>query len=253
MTKALLLEQKGQLTRLLASSLRPAQIDMETISTLAAFEQSLARKRPDVVLLDLTMPGISGMNVLKEVLAKHPDLPVLLLTAKGSKIDLLKFLRTFQTIDFVRSPIEPAEVLYRMLRLVEKSLQPSTSSKASAERPKLRHLVSELHNSHSGRIDAERISGLFCLPLAEVARLLEAKPSSVHKTPDASALQPKLALLERIAAGLLRLTGSPEGLRMWLNAPNPELNNLTPLTLLKDGKAEIVANLIEDALLGHPG
>jgi hypothetical protein len=115
------------------------------------------------------------------------------------------------------------------------------------------YLVPELHASDSGRLDAKKIGSFFGLRLAEIARMLGRDLSAVHKTPDAPSLQPGLALFERIAAPLLYLAGSAENLRIWMNAPNPDLEDETPLAVLKDGEGEIVAELLEDALVGQPG
>jgi hypothetical protein len=97
------------------------------------------------------------------------------------------------------------------------------------------------------------VSALFGLPLAAIARMLGRELSTVHKTPDAPSLQPDLALYERIAALLLPLAGSAQGLRIWLNAPNPDLENETPLALLKKGEGGIIVELLHDVSIGQPG
>jgi hypothetical protein len=40
---------------------------------------------------------------------------------------------------------------------------------------------------------------------------------------------------------------------MWLNSPHPDLDETRPIELLKEKKPDVVAELLEDALLGHPG
>lgn len=74
----------------------------------------------------------------------------------------------------------------------------------------------------------------------------------MHKTPDAAALQPALRLYERIAANPRRLTGSEEGVRIWMNATNPELEGEAPLTLLLHGEGEVVAALLDSVMRGAP-
>jgi hypothetical protein len=113
--------------------------------------------------------------------------------------------------------------------------------------------VPEIHDPGSGRLDAKRIGSLFGVKLSDMARILGRDLSAVHKTPAAPSLQPGLALFERIGAPLLYLAGSPENLRIWLNAPNPDLEDEAPLAMLKNGEGEIVAELLEDALVGQPG
>lgn len=55
-----------------------------------------------------------------------------------------------------------------------------------------------------------------------------------------------------IAWGLLKLTGSIRGMRIWLNAQIVELDNELPIDFIKDGHVEDIAAMVEDALLGHP-
>ena len=75
----------------------------------------------------------------------------------------------------------------------------------------------------------------------------------MYKTPDAPSLQTGLLLYERIARSLLSLIGSPEGLRIWLNTPEPELDNEVPRDLLLSGEGQVVAELLEDMQEGQPG
>jgi hypothetical protein len=51
---------------------------------------------------------------------------------------------------------------------------------------------------------------------------------------------------------LLRLTGSDIGLRAWVHASNPELEEEMPMTLLLNGEGDVVAELLEDVLRGEP-
>jgi hypothetical protein len=135
---------------------------------------------------------------------------------------------------------------------VSRRQRPSSGMVESSSYP-FRHVVIDLHEPSSGRLDAKRVGALFGLPLSAISRIVGRELSAVHKTPDAISLQPTLALFERIAAPLLTLSGSPENFRIWLNAPNPELEGKTPLHLLKNGEGAIVAELLEDTLVGQPG
>ena len=111
----------------------------------------------------------------------------------------------------------------------------------------------ELHNPESGRIDAKQVAGFFGLSLNRLAKAIGRSPQSVHKTPDSVSLQKSLGLFVRIATALIALFGSEGDGRIWLNTPNPDLDNTQPLELIEQGQGEIVAELLEDALLGHPG
>ena len=113
-------------------------------------------------------------------------------------------------------------------------------------------LALELSNSQSGRLDAKKIATLFRLKLVDIARLLNQKLPTVSKTPDAPSLQSGLALFQRMGMLLLRLVGSEEGLRIWMNTPNAQLEAKTPLSVVLDGKGDIVVDMLEDMLMGQP-
>jgi hypothetical protein len=114
------------------------------------------------------------------------------------------------------------------------------------------HTVPELHDPTSGRLDAARVASFFGLSLSALAKALGRSPQTMHKTPDAPRLQGALAPFARIATSLLTLFRTAEKARVWMNAPHPDLDRVTPLDLVKANKADAVADLLEDALLGHP-
>ncbi len=92
------------------------------------------------------------------------------------------------------------------------------------------------------------------IPAADgsLARILGRSPQAILKAPDAESLQDQLFVFVRIATLLMSLFGSAHKSRIWLNAPNPDLDKKRPIELLERGKAEIIAALLEDAVLGHP-
>jgi hypothetical protein len=124
----------------------------------------------------------------------------------------------------------------------------------SSARSPLDHLVPALHNTKSGRLDAARTAEWFGMPVKTIARLLDRGYATVHKTPDSVAIQDKLTVFLRIASGLLRLAGSPKAAKVWLNAPNPDLEDWhTPMSVIEAGEQDVIAELLEDALMGQPG
>ncbi len=74
--------------------------------------------RPDVVLLDLVMPGFSGMDTLAELQNKRPDLPVIVLTGTGS-IDAVVSAMQAGARDFLVKPAAPERIIVSIRNALE--------------------------------------------------------------------------------------------------------------------------------------
>jgi two-component system nitrogen regulation response regulator GlnG len=65
----------------LERALQKADMDVTCFSNGVGIMEALARDRPDVVLSDVRMPGIDGLDLLRQITARHPGLPVIIMTA----------------------------------------------------------------------------------------------------------------------------------------------------------------------------
>jgi two-component system response regulator ResD len=94
---------------------------------LAAIDAATAR-RPDLVVLDLMLPGIDGLEVMRRLREQDRATPVILLTAKGEESDRVIGLR-LGADDYVVKPFSPAELVARVdavLRRVDTSPEHET-------------------------------------------------------------------------------------------------------------------------------
>jgi two-component sensor histidine kinase len=74
----------------------------------------------DAVLLDLAMPGISGLDVLRAVSSSHPHLPVIVISGTGAIQDVIAALR-LGAWDFITKPIEDMAILeYALAKALER-------------------------------------------------------------------------------------------------------------------------------------
>ena len=109
--------------------------------------------RPDVVVLDLMLPGMSGLEVCR-ALKKDPEtahIPVLMLTAKDEQKDRVKGLETGAD-DYVGKPFSPRELVLRVQALLRR-LRTSAASTSLIELDGLTLDKSSLQ----ARIDGERL------------------------------------------------------------------------------------------------
>ena len=76
--------------------------------------EAAAVQRPDLVVLDLMLPGIDGLEVMRRLRERDPDrIAVILLTAKGEEADRVIGLR-LGADDYVVKPFSPAELVARV-------------------------------------------------------------------------------------------------------------------------------------------
>lgn len=102
----------------------------------------------------------------------------------------------------------------------------------------------------SGRLSAKKIADRFGMSVAELARALGKSRQTVTKTDDAEAIQEGLAPFARIAR--LRTVLSEEDFRGWLNLPHEALQGRRPLTLIREKRSHVIADLAADMLSGSP-
>jgi len=65
----------------LERALRQANMDVTSFSNGVGIMDALHRDRPDVILSDIRMPGIDGLDLLQQITARYPNLPVIIMTA----------------------------------------------------------------------------------------------------------------------------------------------------------------------------
>lgn len=75
---------------------------------------------PDVLVLDIMMPGMDGVELLGRIRTIHPDVPALFLTAKDAVSDKVAGLKAGGD-DYVSKPFSMKEVLLRLHRIVQRS------------------------------------------------------------------------------------------------------------------------------------
>jgi len=222
------------------------------------FLHARRRSAPALVIYDLSGTNTPQADVLTQLPATMPETGVLYLANSDmSGLEGLSNALQQPNVDFVLNTNDPRELRLRASRLLARGREtgnaPSDATTVPAEimHSALQHTLPQLH-AGNGRLDAQAVSALYGISLASLARALGRSEQAVHKTPTSPRIQPALRVYERIAAMLLRLTGSEIGLRAWMQASNPELEEETPLDLLLNGEGEVVADLLEDVLRGEP-
>ncbi len=87
-----------------------------TVRTAADGESALAMvadAAPDIIVLDLMMPGIGGMETLKRIKTSHSEIPVILLTGRGSTKEGIEGMRQ-GAFDYMMKPINLDQLLVKL-------------------------------------------------------------------------------------------------------------------------------------------
>jgi len=93
--------------------------------------RELKRERPDLVLLDLMLPGVNGLEILRRIRADDAQLPVVILTALGAESDKIEGL-DLGANDYVTKPFSIAELLARV-RAALRSTAPNATGPESEQ------------------------------------------------------------------------------------------------------------------------
>ena len=88
---------------------------------VAGLDRALADS-PDLVVLDVLMPRMSGLDVCKQLKTKRPSLPIIMLTARGQEIDKVVGLE-LGADDYVTKPFSIRELMARVKAVLRRSSQ----------------------------------------------------------------------------------------------------------------------------------
>ena len=76
-------------------------------------------RQPDLILLDVTMPGISGVEVLKALVERDPDAAVVMVSGQSGMQTAIECM-TYGAYDYVTKPFEASELAHRVSAALEK-------------------------------------------------------------------------------------------------------------------------------------
>ena len=115
----LLIDDDVELVRLLAQLFTREGIALRSATTGAAGLDGL-NPAPSLVLLDLMLPDMHGKEVFRRLRERMPDLPVIMLTAKGDPLDRVIGLE-LGADDYVPKPFDPRELIARVRTVLRRS------------------------------------------------------------------------------------------------------------------------------------
>ena len=135
--------------------------------------------KPDLIVLDLMMPGISGTEVCREI-RKTSNVPIIMLTAKGEEIDKIVGLE-LGADDYIVKPFSPREVVARIKAVLRRLNEVSGVQNQQGDgKNALRFDNLEIILSHyEVRVDGKNVG---CTPKeVEILHLLASHPGQVYE------------------------------------------------------------------------
>lgn len=118
--RALVVDDEPSLSELMSMGLRMTGWSVQVAADGPAAVKAARDFRPDVLVLDVMIPGFDGVEVLKRVRQFLPEVPALFLTAKDAVEDRITGLAAGGD-DYVTKPFSMEEVMLRLHRLVQRS------------------------------------------------------------------------------------------------------------------------------------
>ena len=118
--RLLVVDDEPNIRELLAASLRFAGFEVATASDGQQAVQKVSNDRPDLLVLDVMMPGVDGLTVVRRLREQRIDTPVLFLTARDSAEDKVAGL-TVGGDDYVTKPFSLEEVVARVHAILRRT------------------------------------------------------------------------------------------------------------------------------------
>jgi len=123
--RILVVDDEPDLLELVRFNLSQAGFDVETATGGRPGLDAIRKRTPDLVILDLMLPDLSGMEVCREIRADAElrRLPILMLTARGEELDRVVGFE-LGADDYVTKPFSPRELTLRVQAVLRRSRAP---------------------------------------------------------------------------------------------------------------------------------
>jgi len=125
---ALIADDDADIRDLVAAKLTQAGFEVIAVGDGNHALEEIALRRPDVAILDVMMPGCSGLDVLNALIddPETASIPVLLLTARSQEFDVQSGL-SLGAADYIIKPFSPRQLLQRVEAILACSISSSQS------------------------------------------------------------------------------------------------------------------------------
>ena len=119
---AIIVDDDEMLRIIVEAKLKSRGFRVVAVAEGAQAVAAILREKPDVVLLDMMMPGVDGLELLREIKADEriAATPIMMLTARRQEADIVAALKA-GAADYLVKPFIPEELAMRIQRLIPPS------------------------------------------------------------------------------------------------------------------------------------
>ena len=132
MSSALVVDDDSTVGDVVGAYLERAGFEVRRAADGATALDLAAAETPDVVVLDLMLPGIGGLEVCRRLRRDHPRVPVVMLTALGEESDRILGLEVGAD-DYVTKPFSPRELVLRVQAIVRRASEGAPTTGPGSE------------------------------------------------------------------------------------------------------------------------
>lgn len=115
----LIVDDENNIRLTLSRALETLKVDVDTASNGEEALAKLKAKEFTLILLDLRMPGMTGMEVLRKLRETRPDIRVIIMTAYGTIESAVEAMK-LGAADFIQKPFVPAEIRELVSRVIDR-------------------------------------------------------------------------------------------------------------------------------------
>ena len=122
-SKVLIVEDDPDIVDILSYNLKQADLKVTSVPDGSSALAEVKRRLPDLILLDLMLPKVDGLEVCR-LLKSEPEtknVPIIMITAKGEEVDRIVGLE-LGADDYITKPFSPREVVLRVRSILKRSV-----------------------------------------------------------------------------------------------------------------------------------
>lgn len=133
--RILVVDDEPSITKLVSYNLEKSGFIVDTAADGQAALDLVVKRKPDLIVLDIMLPRVDGLEVCKQLRQKDIHIPILMLTAKDDEVDRILGLE-LGADDYLTKPFSPRELVARVKAILRRTALSALENNDAGERRK---------------------------------------------------------------------------------------------------------------------